>query len=315
MSASLLNTAHFQSEQAAYEHVEGMLWPNGPVCPHCGVIGRAYTLKGNATRIGLKKCAACRKQFTVKIGTIFEDSHIPLHKWLQAIHLLCASKKGISSHQLHRMLGISLKSAWFLSHRIREAMRDGSLGPLGGGHGFGNAIEADETFIGRKKGVPTPKGGTSHKHAVLGLVERGGKVRTVHIDNVTSEEIGGIVRENVAREAWLMTDEAKHYTEVGKEMAGHSTVNHSIGEYVSFEDATIHTNTIEGYFGLFKRGMKGVYQHCDVKHLHRYLAEFEFRYNNRIRLGVDDNGRAKAALLGVKGKRLTYRRTDRAAFV
>src|SRR3954453_4347832 len=157
MSASLLNTAHFQSEQAAYEHVEALLWPNGPVCPHCGVIGRAYTLKGSATRIGLKKCAACRQQVTVKIGTIFEDSHIPLHKWLQAIHLLCASKKGISSHQLHRMLGISLKSAWFLSHRIREAMRDGSLGPLGGGHGFGNAVEVDETFIGRRRAAPPPR--------------------------------------------------------------------------------------------------------------------------------------------------------------
>jgi transposase-like protein len=310
MSASLLNTAHFQSEEAAYEHVEAMLWPNGPVCPHCGVLGRAYTLKGNATRIGLKKCAACRKQFTVKIGTIFEDSHIPLHKWLQAFYLLCSSKKGISSHQLHRTLGISYKAAWFMSHRIREGMRDDSLAPLGGGHGFGNAVEADETFIGRKKGVPTPKGGTGHKHAVLGLVERGGKVRTVHIDNVTSEEIGGIVRENVAREAWLMTDEAKHYTEIGKELAGHDTVNHSKGEYVSFDDATVHTNTIEGYFGLFKRGMKGIYQHCDEKHLHRYLAEFEFRYNNRIALGVNDLDRAQAALLGVKGKRLTYRRVD-----
>jgi transposase-like protein len=222
MSASLPNAAHFQSEEAAYAHVEASLWPNGPVCPHCGVVGRAYALKGTATRIGLKKCAACRKQFTVKIGTIFEDSHIPLHKWLQAFHMLCSSKKGISSHQLHRLLGISLKSAWFLSHRIREAMRDGSLAPLGGGHGFGNAVEADETFIGRKKGVPKPKGGTSHKHAVLALVERGGKARTVHIDAVTSEEIGGIVRENVAREARLMTDEAKHYTEAGKEFAGHS---------------------------------------------------------------------------------------------
>jgi transposase-like protein len=308
MSASLLSTAHFQSEQAAYEHVEGMLWPNGPVCPHCGVIGRAYTLKGNATRIGLKKCAACRKQFTVKIGTIFEDSHIPLHKWLQAIHLLCASKKGISSHQLHRMLGISVKSAWFLSHRIREAMRDGSLGPLGGGHGFGNAVEADETFIGRKEGAETPKGGYSHKNAVLALVERGGKVKCVHIDNVTSEEVGKHVRENVAREAWLMTDEGRHYRKVGEEVAGHSRVHHTRGEYVGREDATIHTNTVEGYFSIFKRGMKGVYQHCREKHLHRYVAEFEFRYNNRIALGVDDKGRAANALRGVVGKRLTYRR-------
>jgi transposase-like protein len=192
-------------------------------------------------------------------------------------------------------------------------MRDDNLGPLGHFGGAGNAVEADETFIGRKKGVPKPKGGTGHKHAVLALVERGGKVKTVHIDNVTSEEIGRIVRENVAREAWLMTDEAKHYIEVGKETAGHSTVNHSIGEYVSFEDATIHTNTIEGFFGLFKRGFKGNYQHCDEKHLHRYLAEFEFRYNNRIALGIDDKERAETVLKGAKGKRLMYRRPRGAA--
>ena len=205
-------------------------------------------------------------------------------------------------------MGITLKSAWFLSHRIREAMRDDSLRPLGHFGGAGNAVEADETFIGRKKGVPTPKGGTSHKHAVLALVERGGKVRTFHIDNVTSDEIGKIIRENVAREAWLMTDEAKHYTGVGKEMAGHSTVNHGIGEYVSFEDATIHTNTIEGFFGLFKRVMKVIYQHCDQKHLHRYAAEFEFRYNTRVALGVNDTERANQVLLGAVGKRLTYSR-------
>jgi transposase-like protein len=307
MPEPVLSDARFHSEEAAYAFIEAKLWPNGPVCPHCKAVGRAYRLKGPSTRIGLLACAACRKQFNVKVGTIFESSHIPLRKWLQAIHLLCSSKKGISSHQLYRLLGITLKSAWFLSHRIREAMRDDSLGPLGHFGGAGNAVEADETFIGRKKGVPKPKGGTSHKHAVLALVERGGKVRVVHIDSVTSEEIGKIVRENVAREAWLMTDEAKHYIEVGKEVAGHSAVNHGIGEYVSFEDATIHTNTIEGFFGLFKRGFKGIYQHCDEKHLHRYVAEFEFRYNNRIALGVDDCGRAHAALLGVKGKRLTYR--------
>src|SRR5919205_2703731 len=305
MPESVLSGAEFHSEEAAYAAIEAKLWPNGKT------VGRAYRFKGASTRIGLLKCAACRKQFNVKVGTIFEGSHIPLRKWLQAIHLLCSSKKGISSHQLYRLLGITLKSAWFLSHRIREAMRDGSLGPLGGGHGFGNAVEADETFIGRKEGAETPKAGYSHKNAVLALVERGGKVKCVHIDNVTSEEVGKHVRENVAREAWLMTDEAKHYIEVGKEVAGHGAVNHSEGEYVSFEDATIHTNTIEGFFGLFKRGMKGIYQHCDEKHLHCCLAEFEFRYNNRIALGVDDLGRVSAALLGAKGKRLTYRRADR----
>jgi transposase-like protein len=307
MSASILNVPRFQSEQAAYEHVEELLWPDGPICPHCGVIGRAYALKGKTTRIGLRKCATCRRQFTVKIGTIFEDSHVPLHKWLQVFHLLCASKKGISSHQLHRMLGVSLKTAWFMSHRIREAMRDGGLGPLGGGHGFGNAVEADETFIGRKEGAEKPKGGYSHMNAVLALVERGGKVKCVHIDGVTSEEVGRHVRENVAREAWLMTDEGGQYRKVGEEFAGHSWVHHTRGGYVDPEDATIHTNTVEGFVGLSKRGMKNVYQHCREKHPHRYVAEFEFGYNNRIALGVDDRDRATEALKGVKGKRLTYR--------
>lgn len=313
MPASNLTPAAFHDEAAALAHIETALWPNGPVCPHCGATDRIYALNGKSTRPGVRKCGHCKKPFTVMIGTIFERSHIPLNKWLQALYLMCSSKKGISSHQLHRTLNLSYKAAWFMSHRIREAMRDDSLGPLGHFGGAGNAVEADETFIGRKKGVPTPKGGTSHKHAVLALVERGGKVKCVHIDGVTSEEIGRIVRENLAREAWLMTDEAKHYIEVGKEMAGHSTVNHGIGEYASFEDATIHTNTIEGFFGLFKRGMKGVYQHCDEKHLHRYLAEFEFRYNNRIALGVDDVERTAVALKGLAGKRLTYRTTDKQA--
>jgi transposase-like protein len=313
MPASRLCQDYLQDEAAALAHIEATLWPDGPVCPRCGATDRIYTPKGKSTRPGVRKCGHCGKPFTAMIGTIFERSHIPLHKWLQAICLMTSSKKGISSHQLHRTLGLRYHTAWFMAHRIREAMRDGSIGPLGHFGGAGNAVEADETFIGRKKGVPTPKGGTGHKHAVLALVERAGKVRTVHIDNVTSEEIGKIVRENVAREAWLMTDEAKHYTEVGKELAGHSTVNHSEGEYVSFEDATIHTNTIEGYFGLFKRGMKGVYQHCGEQHLHRYLTEFEFRYNNRVALGIDDQERAATALKGFKGKRLTYKPVGEAA--
>jgi transposase-like protein len=304
---SVFKEARFHDEEAARLFVEAHLWPDGPACPFCGSGARITELKGTSTKPGTRKCRACRKLFSVTKGTVFESSHIPLHKWLVALYLLCSSKKGISTHQLHRTLGVTLKTAWFMSHRLREAMRDDSLGPLGFGHGFGNAVEADETFIGRKKGVPKPKGGYSHKNAVLALVERGGKVKAVHIDSVTSDEIGKIVRENVAREAWLMTDDAKHYIEIGKETAGHSTVNHSIGEYVSFEDATIHTNTIEGFFGLFKRGMTGVYQHCDEKHLHRYVAEFEFRYNNRVALGVDDGERAAVALAGVRGKRLLYR--------
>jgi transposase-like protein len=295
---------HLLDEQAAYDWIEARLWPNGPRCPHCGSTERFYALKGKTTRIGLRKCGACRKPFTVKIGTIFESSHVPLHLWLQAIYLLCGSKKGISSHQLHRILGVTLKTAWFMGHRIREAMRDGSLAPLGG---QGMTVEADETFIGRKKGVPVPHGGYSHKHAVLALVERGGRVRSVHVAELTKAHIGEVVRKNVAGESRLMTDEARHYRGVGTDFAGHGTIHHTVGEYVNRDDPTIHTNTVEGFFSVFKRGMRGIYQHCAEKHLHRYLAEFDFRHNHRSALGVDDAQRAVAALLGVVGKRLTYR--------
>src|SRR4051794_26696218 len=287
-AVSVFKEARFHDEEAARLFVEAHLWPNGAVCPFCGSGERVTELKGASTKPGTRKCRACRKLFSVTKGTVFESSHIPLHKWLVALYLLCSSKKGISSHQLHRTLGVTLKTAWFMSHRLREAMRDDSLAPLGGGHGFGNAAEADETFIGRKEGAETPKGGYSHKNAVLALVERGGKVKRVLIDSVTSEEIGRHVRENVAHEAWLMTDEGRHYRQVGTEFAGHSRVHHTRGEYVDPEDATIHTNTVEGFFSVFKRGMKGNYQHCREKHLHRYVAEFEFRYNNRIALGIGD---------------------------
>jgi transposase-like protein len=302
---STLDHPRFHDEQAAFDHLEGILWPNGPVCPKCGATDRIYPLKGKSTRMGTRKCGHCRSKFTVTVGTVFEDSHVPLHKWMQAVYFMCSSKKGISSHQLHRTLGVAYKTAWFMSHRLREAMRNGSLAPLGGPNG--NAVEADETFIGRKEGVEKPKGGYRHMRAVLALVERGGKVRTFHINSVTKEEIGRIVRENVSREAWLMTDEAKHYVRLGEEFAGHGTVHHAREEYVNPDDFTINTNTVEGFFGLFKRGFKGVYQHCDEKHLHRYLVGFEFRYNNRIALGVDDQQRADNTLAGIKGKRLTYK--------
>lgn len=315
---SILSAAHFHDEQAAYDVVEARLWPNGPICPHCGGADRAYALKGKSTRIGVRKCGHCRKQFTVKVGTIFEDSHVPMHKWLQAIYLLCSSKKGISSHQLFRILGVTLKTAWFMSHRIREAMRDGSLGPLGGGSG---TVEADETYFGEQDN-PTPspqrqgrayikrgKTGPAGKRAVVGLVERGGKIRYMHVERADRETFTRIVRENVTSEATLMTGESRLYIEVGGEMASHEAVKHSVNEFVR---GTIHTNTIEGSFDTFKRGMKGVYQHCREKHLHRYLAEFEFRYNNRVALGVDDTARADAALLGVAGKRLTYRQAHSA---
>ena len=303
---------HMHDEAAAFAHVEAMLWQDGPVCPHCGNYDKIYVLEGvrskpskknpeGVERHGLKKCAECRKQFTVRVKTIFEESHLPLHKWLQAIFLLTSSKKGISSHQLHRTLDITYKSAWFLSHRIREAMRTGNFKtPMGGN---GEAVEVDETFIGRKKGTEVRRG-TFHKMAVLSLVQRGGDVRSFTIDTTKASEIGPIVNKNVARETFLLTDEAKQYQAIGKGYDAHLWVNHGSGEYV---DGPVHTNTIEGFFSIFKRGMKGIYQHCSEKHLHRYLAEYDFRYNNRIALGVDDRTRFDNALMGIIGKRILYR--------
>jgi transposase-like protein len=310
MADADLQAPAFTDEPVARAAMEAVLWPNGPVCPRCGGQDKIGVVGGESHRPGLYYCGHCKRQFTVTVGTIFERSKVPLSKWWLAIHLLTSSKKGISSHQLHRMLGVTYQTAWFMSHRIREAMRDGTLGPLGSA---GGTVEADETFIGRKKGVPVPKGGPSHKNAVLALVERGGKVRSVYVDELTKAEVGKIVRENVAREARLMTDEAKHYRTVGKEFAGHSRIDHTLGIYVDADDPSIHTNTIEGYFSIFKRGMKGVYQHCSEKHLHRYLTEFDFRYNHRVSLGIGDTKRAMLALAGGAGKRLTYRRPDEGA--
>jgi hypothetical protein len=266
-------------------------------------------MKGKSTRIGSYKCYACRSKFTVKVGTIFEDSHSPMRFWLQAIYLMASSKKGISSNQLHRSMGISLRSAWFMSHRIREAMRSGGLAPPMGSAGTSGIVEADETFIGRKKGVPKPKGGYRHKNAVLSLVERGGQVRSVHVPDVTAATLVPIVNANIAKEARVMTDDAATYYNKLDGFAGHDTVNHSAKEYVRYDDTpvAIHTNTAESYFSVFKRGMRGVYQHCDEKHLHRYLAEFDFRHNNRVAFGVHDKERAEKILRGATGKRLTYR--------
>jgi transposase-like protein len=308
---SVLSKPYMHNEAAAFAHVESIIWPDGPVCPHCGVVDRAYRLEGVRTkpsaknpegkeRHGLWKCRECRKQFTVRKGTIFEESHIPLFKWLQAIHLMVSSKKGISSHQLHRVLEITHKSAWFMSHRIREAMRsDGSM-DFGNG---GGVVEADETFIGREPGRK-PQRGVGWKMKVLTLVDREtGKARSMVIDNLRKDTIGPLLRENIAKEARLHTDEASHYTTVGKEFADHQVVVHHAGEYVRGD---VTTNTVEGYFSIFKRGMKGVYQHCAKKHLHRYGAEFEFRYNHRSANGVEDVERGVIALAGAVGKRLTY---------
>jgi len=241
----------------------------------------------------------------VKVGTIFEKSHVKMNVWLQAIYLMTSSKKGISSNQLHRTLGVTLKTAWFMSHRIREAMRSGALAPMGGGSGI---VEVDETYIGNKKGKPV-KRGFGHKHTVLSLVERDGKVRSLHVDNAKAATVIPIVEENVKREAAIMTDDAGQYRGKLKGFNMHGVINHSVGQYVRL-GGFIHTNTVEGYFSIFKRGMKGVYQHCSEKHLHRYLAEFDFRYNNRIAQGVGDKARFETVLDGVTGKRQTYHRPD-----
>jgi len=300
---SILSQKHFHDEQAAYDFVEARIWRNGTICPHCGCTGRIGKLKGKSTRIGVYKCYDCKKPFTVKVGTIFEDSHIPLHIWLQAIYLMCGSKKGISANQLHRTLNITLKSAWFLSHRIREAMKpSGILPPLGGA---GKTVEADETYIGNKGKQSKGARGWAHKEKVLSLVERKGHVRSTHVKSVSAENLRPILKSQIDEETRLITDDAKQYIPLGKKFAEHHSVNHSIGEYVRGD---IHSNTIENYFSIFKRGMKGVYQHCSAKHLKRYLAEFDFRYNNRIAFKIDDGMRAETALYGVIGKRLTYKK-------
>ena len=255
---------------------------------------------GKSTRLGVRQCNECRKPFTVKIGTIFESSHVPLRHWLQAIHFMTASKKGISSNQLHRTLGVTLKTAWFMSQRIRAAMQTVGNAPMGGP---GSIVEADETFIGRVEGVPKQRSGSAHKNVVLTLVERGGLARS-HIDSTRRVDVEGIMRANIRKESKLMTDEARHYKAIGREFASHESVNHHEEEYGR---GIVHTNTVENFYSVFKRGMKGVYQHCSEKHLHRYVAEFDFRYSNRVRLGIDDVERADIALKGIVGKRLTYR--------
>jgi transposase-like protein len=300
---SVLSRPYFHDEAAAFAHVEAVLWPEGPTCPHCGSLRKPYDLR--KARIGLRKCSDCRKQFTVRVGTVFESSHMPLHKWLQAVYLMISSKKGISAHQLHRVLDCQYKTAWFMAHRIREAMRSGDLAPLGG---TGGVVEVDETFIGREP-RKAKKRAYHHKMKVLTLVDRETKqARSMVVDNLRPATIAPILRENMTREARLATDEAGHYLHIGREFAEHGVVRHGREEYAVGD---IHTNTIEGYFSIFKRGMKGVYQHCGKQHLHRYLAEFDFRYNHRAALGVRDSERAEKALRGVKGKRLTYRGTDR----
>lgn len=311
---SVLNEAYFHDEAAAFEALEAILWPTGPVCPHCGALDRINRLHGvrskaskkhpeGLERHGLWKCYHCKGQFTVRKGTVFESSHLKLHQWFQVAYFICSSKKGISSNQLARTLGVTVKTAWFASHRIREAMREGGLAvPFGTG---GGAVEVDETFIGRKKGHKV-RSAWHHKMKVLTLIDRDSRqARSMVLDDVKAHIIAPILRKNLAREARLMTDEAGYYTVVGREFAEHNVVNHKAEEYVRGD---AYTNTAEGYFSVFKRGMKGIYQHCGENHLHRYLAEFDFRYNQRVALGVNDDARTEKALSGIVGKRLYYRR-------
>ena len=291
----------FQDETKAREWLESKIWAKGVVCPHCGTIGNNTELKGKAHRAGVYQCneAKCREQFTATVGTVFERSKIPLTKWLVAVFLMAASKKGMSAHQIHRMIGVSYKSTWFMCHRIREAMKDGGLGPLGGG---GEAVEADETYWGNKKPYGKGKRGTGDKMKVLSLVERDGKKRSFHIANVTAKTVAPILREQIAKKARLMTDEAKVYKEVGKEFASHDSVNHSLGEYAR-GDAT--TNTVESSFAIFKRGLYGTYHHVSEAHLQRYATEFDFKWNHRSKLGYTDAERADAALRGITGAYFT----------
>jgi transposase-like protein len=296
---SILNKRYFTSEKMAFKHLENILWPGGPVCPKCGSCTQPYDLA--KTRVGLKKCRDCKKQFTVRIGTVYESSHIPLHKWLQATYLICSSKKGISAHQLHRILGITYKSAWFMCHRIREAMKDGGL-PLMGGEG--ESVQVDETYFGKKEIVTkrTKRGKPSHssKMSVVTLIG-GGKSRTFHVDTANIQTVQEILVKNVRRETELHTDESRLYIKVGAQFAKHETVKHTAGEYVR---GHVHVNKCENYFSIFKRGMRGIYQHCNERHLQRYLAEFDHRYNTRK---MDDFERTELALKGAVGKRLMYK--------
>jgi transposase-like protein len=307
MAHPVLSAPHFHNEDAAFAYVEAHLWPEGPVCPHCGncdekSVGR---LTGKSSRPGLRKCYACRKTFTVRIGSIFEDSHFPLHLWLQAIQLTTASKKGISTRQIQRTFKCSMKTAWFLTHRIREIMKrpnDGLASPVGG---EGRTIEADFTYVGRKPGAKVHSG-AAHMNPVFSLVERDGSARSFHMPNVRGETIHAVLDNHASPKSHFMTDEGSVFTGVGWNFASHGTVAHSKDEYVR---GNVHTNTIEGFFSILKRGIHGVYQHVSEAHLHRYLSEFDFRYSHREKLGVDDVNRASLALMGAKGRRLTYETT------
>jgi transposase-like protein len=298
----------FTDEAAAREYLESIRWPKGPVCPHCGGADRQSRIEANpakGVRPGLLACGHCRQQYTVTVGTVFEDSHVPLHKWVYANHLICSSKKGISSKQLERVLGVSYKTAWFMSHRLRHGMKAEPTGQLGGS---GKIVEVDETYYGRKRGQRArAQGSGAHKHRIFSLVERNGQVRSFHVPSVSANNLKPIMRANIDQRSHINTDEATRYWRIGKEFAQHSTVNHAIKEYAR---GVVTTNSAEGFFSILKRGLTGIYQCVSEQHLQRYVDEFDFRYNYRQSQGFDDEQRAAAVLKQVGGKRLTYRRTN-----
>jgi transposase-like protein len=303
-----ITSPRFTNEDKAREHLEALRWPQGPFCPHCGSLN-ATRLEGKKHRKGLIQCNDCREQYTVTVGTVFERSKVPLHKWLLCNHLLCASKKGMSAHEIHRLLGVTYKTAWFMCHRIREAMKT-EKGPMGGPNSI---VEVDETFVGGKSHNRAFKAAPV-KQIVFSLVERNtldgnGKVASFHVANVTAKTLRPIAMKHVDRSSYLMTDKASHYRRFGKEFADHGSVDHGESQYAA-QYGFIHTNTAENFFSIFKRGVIGTYHHLSEAHLHRYTAEFDFRYNTRL---VSDAERADEALKGIAGKRLTYRRTDQVA--
>lgn len=305
MIADLQNPA-FQDEDKAREALEAIRWPDGPFCPHCGNSDQEKIAKGQgkAHRPGLYYCAECNGQFTVTVGTVMERSKIPLSKWLMAMHLMGASKKGMSALQLQRMLGVTYKTAWFLAHRIREAMTPKKRGPIGG---EGKTIEIDETVVGGKKTNRAYAKKEPKKHIVMSLVERGGAVRSVRVANVKVKTLRAHIVEAASRKSKLMTDDASWYVRIGEEFASHDTVNHEKNEYVR---GAVHSNTAENFFSILKRGIIGTYHHVSEAHLDRYLAEFDFRYSHRAKLGVNDGERAALIAKGIEGKRLTYRPTN-----
>ncbi|HUY69311.1 MAG TPA: IS1595 family transposase [Alphaproteobacteria bacterium] len=306
-----LSSPIFHDADKAREWLEARIWKNGPICPHCGVEGQATLMQGKTTRPGLYNCNACREPFTVTVGTLYERSKIPLNKWLAATFLIMSSKKGISALQVGRMIGVSKKTAWFLCHRIRESLRDTDLSPIGGQN---KVVEIDETYVGGKeknkhanKRLREGRGAVG-KAPVVSLVERGGNVRSMHLPEVTSKTLRPILETHISKKTYLMTDESKVYPPITDEFAGHGTVNHSAGEYG--RGVFWHTNTVENYFSILKRGIVGTFHHVSQQHLARYVAEFDYRYNNREGLGVDDMGRFEKSVPGIVGKRLTYRRPN-----